>query len=313
MVRTGFLALPRPQAAARIKAMLTLLEQSRYGSAFFHSGSGEVSQEVAGLQGLSPCPEKRLSQCDLPLVEVYQKMFQGVIADTPQLQLEAQRLRYQVYCLERNFEDPGQNPGGVERDEYDDHSVHALLLHRDSGSFVGTVRLILHKPGAREGSLPFHKLCQDPRLRDPDFLPFETMAEFSRLAISKSFRRRGGDGIYGKVSGLEDIAVDPRRVIPHITLGLMTMALQVGITYGIECVCAVAEPPLLRLLARFGIVFKSLGPLVNYHGLRQPCYEMAAPLLARIEAERPDIWEVVTDRGRLWKGSQSHEKLPSYL
>ena len=242
------------------------------------------------------------------LAEAYQEMFQGVLADTPQLRSEVHRLRFQVYCLERNFEDPARNPGGLERDEYDNHAAHALLMHRASGLFVGTVRMILHKPGAREGSLPFHKLCREPRLRDPSFLPFETMAEFSRFAISKQFRSRAGDDAYGRAYSPEELANDARRVVPHITLGLMTMALQIAIARGIDCVCAVMEPPLLRLLSRFGIFFNPVGPLVEHHGLRQPCYEFVAPLLARIEIERPEIWDVITDRGRLWKSSTEANK-----
>jgi N-acyl amino acid synthase of PEP-CTERM/exosortase system len=245
-------------------------------------------------------------------VEAYQKLFVSIPADTPELQHEAYRLRYQVYCVERQFEDPGQNPGGLECDEYDSHSVQALLLHRDSQRTVGTIRLVLHKPGARCGTLPFHSVCHDPKLRDPDLLPFETTAELSRFAISKSFRQRDGDAAYGRVYGPEELMCDPRRVIPHLTLGLMTAALRMGNTYGVEHVCAIMEPALLRLVERFGLYFNPIGPLVEYHGLRQPCYANVEELIAGIEAVRPDVWEVVTDRGRLWKSRRGLSQVTSY-
>jgi hypothetical protein len=57
------------------------------------------------------------------------------------------------------------------------------------------------------------------------------------------------------------------------------------------------EPGLLRLLSRFGIHFAPLGPLVEYHGIRQPCIAEIRELIARVEEERPDVWEVITDRG----------------
>src|SRR3546814_18883719 len=60
------------------------------------------------------------------------------------------------------------------------------------------------------------------------------------------------------------------------------------------------EPTLLRLLSRLGIYFDPIGPLVDYHGRRQPCYIKVSTLLARVARERPDVWEVLTDRGRHW-------------
>jgi N-acyl amino acid synthase of PEP-CTERM/exosortase system len=165
------------------------------------------------------------------------------------------------------------------------------------------MRLVLHKPSASKGSLPFHAVCQDPKVHNRNFLPLETTAEFSRLAVSKMVRRRVDDGTYGHTYDLEVLSGEYRRHIPHITFGLMTMSLQEGIKHGIEYVCAVMEPALLRLLARFGIHFEPIGPLVDYHGWRQPCYAQVRSLMERIEREQPEIWQIITDRGRLWQST----------
>lgn len=239
-------------------------------------------------------------------------MFEGIVVDTPELQTEAYRLRYQVYCVENTFEDPALSPNGLEVDKFDSHSVQAILRHRQSHQTVGTIRLVLHKPGAHSGSLPFHEICKHPRLQDPGFLPLETTAELSRFAISKAFRRRHDDTLYGRAYEPEELITDPRRVIPHITLGLMTVALQMGNAYGVEYVCAVMEPSLLRLLARFGLHFATIGTPVQYHGWRQPCYANVEELIAGIEVERPDIWEVITDCGRLWR-SRRPLTTPDYV
>jgi N-acyl amino acid synthase of PEP-CTERM/exosortase system len=63
---------------------------------------------------------------------------------------------------------------------------------------------------------------------------------------------------------------------------------------------AVMEPALLRLLTRLGIHFNPLGPLVEYHGRRQPCWIELGVMLDRVHAERPDVWDVITEGGRLW-------------
>ena len=239
-------------------------------------------------------------------------MFKGIPADTPELRREAYELRYQVYCVEHNFLECADNPGGLERDNYDDHSVQAVLLHRGSNRTVGTIRLVLHRPGAMTGSLPFHDVCSHPRLRDPDFLPLETTAELSRFAISKAFRRRQDDECYGRAYEPEELIGDPRRVIPHLTLGLMTVALQMGTLHGIDHVCAIMDPALLRLLARFGLHFELIGPPVRYHGWRQPCFANVETLINGVELERPDIWEVITDCGRFWKPTRSHVSAVGY-
>jgi N-acyl amino acid synthase of PEP-CTERM/exosortase system len=232
------------------------------------------------------------------LVDTYNAMFETVAATTPELLREVYRLRYQVYCVENSFEDPADNPDGLEIDPYDNHSIHALLLHKASGMPAGTVRLVLPRPGETSGSLPLHAVCRDPLLTQPDFLPIESTAEFSRFAVSKEFRRRLGDKLYGRALPAEE--ADQRRIVPHITLGLMAGALQMTQGRGIDHVCAVMEPALLRLLTRLGIRFKPLGEMVEHHGRRQPCYTQVDQLFATIERERYDVWEVITDSGRYW-------------
>jgi N-acyl amino acid synthase of PEP-CTERM/exosortase system len=224
-------------------------------------------------------------------------MFEARPADTPALEKGAHALRYQVYCVEHDYEDPAKNADELERDEYDDHAVQGVLLHRLSGLIVGTVRLVLHLPGATCGCLPIHKVCADPRIHDQDVFPLESTFELSRFAISKTFLRRIGDGNFGRLD--EGLASDPRRLTAHITLGLMTVALQMGIAHGIETVCAIMEPALLRLVARLGLHFEPLGPQVPYHGWRQPCYCDLTLLFERLAREQPDVWEVITDCGRL--------------
>jgi N-acyl amino acid synthase of PEP-CTERM/exosortase system len=251
-------------------------------------------------QSRSPAPY----DASAPLVDIYQSMFEAVPATTPEQLKQVYGLRYQVYCVETGFEDPAANPGGLETDEYDSHSLHGLLVHRRSGQATGTIRVVLPELGKHSGRLPIRKVCRDPRLRDPGFLPEKRTAELSRFAISKAFRKRIGDELYGGYhsDGRED---DSRRIVPHISLGLMAVALQMTQGRGIDYICAVMEPSLLRLLGRLSIRFTPLGPLVDYHGRRQPCFAEVDTLLSTIERDRHDVWEVVTDRGHHWS-----ERLP---
>ncbi len=154
------------------------------------------------------------------LSTVYARYFDCVPVETEEQQAEAFRLRYQVYCKEHDFEDPSDSPSGYEQDQLDEHALHTLLIHRPSETFVGTVRLIL--PDAEENSVefPIKTVCDKTLLRENnENLSRNFTAEISRFAVSKDFRRRDGDD-QTIVGGYNDDE-DPRRLIPHISLGLM--------------------------------------------------------------------------------------------
>lgn len=232
------------------------------------------------------------------LTEIYNRYFDVVPATTRELLDEALRLRYQVYCVEHAFENPREHPDGREIDKYDDRSVHSVLIHKPTGSVVGTVRLIL--PG--DEPLPITEVCHDPRLKDLSLFPPATTAEISRFAISKNFRRRADDK-RGVDAALVDQTViadsTNRRVIPHMALGLIKAVGQMSIRYGMTNLCAVMEPPLLRLLLRLGIRFDPLGPPIDYHGKRQPCHVTPIAVSDGLRAERPDAWDLITEQGAL--------------
>src|SRR5690242_19647724 len=84
------------------------------------------------------------------------------VADTPELVREAHRLRYQVYCIERDYE-AGQ--AGLEIDEFDRRARHVVLCQRRTGQVVGTARLVFPSSTSPQDSLPVQRLC------DPAVLP----------------------------------------------------------------------------------------------------------------------------------------------
>ena len=248
------------------------------------------------------------------LIEIYNHWFEIVQATDEALCIEAFRLRYQVYCVENPFEDPTENPDGLETDEFDARSVHSLLIHRPTETVAGCVRLVLPTPtfgtvrlvlpegGRKSGSLPIHQVCDHPALLDPAVLPPETTAEISRFAISKAFRRRRQDGLFPdsiESAVANSIHTPDRRLLPHMTLGLLKGVMEMSAEHGITHWCAVLEPALLRLLGRLGLHLTPIGPTVQYHGLRQPAYVDIAELAARTKREGPEVWEMCTEGGRL--------------
>jgi N-acyl amino acid synthase of PEP-CTERM/exosortase system len=140
-----------------------------------------------------------------------------------------------------------------------------------------------------------YRVCADAAFPVSRLLPRDRTVEISRFAISKQFRQRAGDALYGRVYDPAELAKDDRRMIPHMTLGLMGLALMLSRDRGLTYACAIMEPALVRLLGRVGIHWREVGPLIEYHGLRQPCIARIDDLLAGLESERPEIWEVISE------------------
>ena len=240
--------------------------------------------------------------------------FEIVPAIVPSLREAAFRLRYQVYCVEHGFEDPGGR-GGLETDQYDHHSVHNLLVHRSSGLVAGAVRLIL--PVQRHGtaSLPIGSLCVDDRLRDPSVFPPERTAEISRFAVAKAFRRavhNEGRESHGQ-SGRRALSCHLSMAMPYITLGLMKAVGHMAARNGITHLCAIMTPAMLRLMGRQNILFEPLGPPVTYHGVRQPCFAEMGRLATIIPRDAVDFFRL-RDRididGRSWPIASLRHKTP---
>jgi len=246
-----------------------------------------------------PSPIHPAGSDQAKLLRSYDRHFDVRIADDAIDLEQVHRLRYQVYCVENPFEDPAAHPHGREIDEYDDRSVHALLRHKATGMPIGAVRLILPHPGMPQDSFPMQQVCRHPTLNDPARFPVRRTAEVSRFCLSKNARRHLGDQF-----------ANDKELVPYFTLGLIRGLVQLSVANDISHWCIVVEPALLRFLKRLGLNFEPVGPLVDYHGMRQPCHADLEKLLAHCKIVRPDVWSVITGDGTLWPPRQKVHTLP---
>jgi N-acyl amino acid synthase of PEP-CTERM/exosortase system len=236
------------------------------------------------------------------MLDHFRRYFDVVPADTPERMRATLAIRYSVYCLERGFENSAEHPDGLERDEYDSHAVHSLLVHRASGAAIGTVRLVLPLAASPEKSFAIQRVVAPRALEGP--FPVATTGEVSRFSISKQVRRRKDDQFYGPTdiaSASSATSPNEQRQGPPPRLGLLLAIVQMSARLGLTHWCAVMEPPLLRILTAAGVHFEPVGPLVDYHGLRQPCYGEIVQVLPRIRREQPEIWELITEAGKWWE------------
>ena len=232
------------------------------------------------------------------LLERFDLYFETAIANTPALLNEALAIRFQVYCLETRFEDATAFPDGLERDAYDSHSVHGLLIHRLSSQAMGTVRLVLPLHKEPENSFAVQAVSGHPALRNGTAFPLHSTAEVSRFCISRSFRRRATDTLYAE-GPTEPAKAQDRRSGPLMRLGLIQGLIRMSAEHGITHWCAVMEPTLLRMLDAMAIRFRPIGPLVEHHGLRQPCSCDIGQALRAVKEEYPAFWDVLTCGGKI--------------
>ena len=207
---------------------------------------------------------------------------------TPELS-ETFRLRYQVYCLERDFLSAEDYPTGSETDAYDPASEHFSAYDRHK-QIAGSVRLVRWSP---ELGYPYQTHC--PVFSDAWLPPNEQAREISRLVVSKQYRRRQGDNWLGisetdPLELPEDIAAK-RGGHPIIVLGMYREMYRYCKQNGIHYWYAAMERSLARLLGRYGFDFKPIGPQIDYYGPVAIYLANLADLEARVSTESPHLFE----------------------
>ncbi|HET6351016.1 MAG TPA: GNAT family N-acyltransferase [Coriobacteriia bacterium] len=181
---------------------------------------------------------------------------QLITCTTPEQIVEAKRIRYQVYCLEKGWVDPATCPDGLESDEYDDDAVHFLVADHDSGRVLGSTRILL----GSKVTLPAVKYL-DPSLHG--FAPSEVI-EASRMASLPASRSQSH----------------------AIFLGLGQAMWEWAIDHEIGAWMALADAPVYRLMQLVGMPIIGSGKPVDYIGsMCIPCivdtYACAAMFKAR--------------------------------
>lgn len=212
-----------------------------------------------------------------------------------------QHLRWAVYCRDFHYEREEDCYGERERDAFDDRAIHAYALHQPSGVIAGCVRIICASSLAPGELLPFHQAYVD-RAKPAeigwllDSMPRASLFEVSRLAVASQFRRRKGEqsspqGVV-EVGDLPDGAIEARS-LPMLSLTLILAATALGELHGLHDACAMMQPRLARLLARFGFEFRQIAPLIDYHGERAAFHLTVESALRGIRGESRELYEFI--------------------
>jgi N-acyl amino acid synthase of PEP-CTERM/exosortase system len=223
----------------------------------------------------------------------FKRWFELVPALTDDLKDEAYRIRHSVYA-----EDLGWEPLRADRretDEYDFSSSHLLIRHLATREFVGCVRLIRLPPERPMELLPLERVCGsglEPGAIPADVEGRERIAEVSRLAITRAFRRRRGEA--NQAAPLSDASFEagPVTRFPYPLAGLYLGVVAIAELQGLTRLFVLTEVRLAEHLRKLGLPIAQIGAPVEHRGLRVP---------SMIEIER-----VAAGLGRIWRPFYEH-------
>jgi len=203
---------------------------------------------------------------------MFDSRFELFLADTDDGIALNQRVRYQVFCLEKGFEDAAEFPDGREHDKWDDVSIHFVVRERATGHWVAATRIILPLADQfpveeQEGFVPGHA----------EGIPRHTLSEVSRICIV----RDGGAVVAfpGGPSGAwtEEVAgVSDRRRERDVLVGLVRAITEYALDHGLRLGYMLITDAFAKLLQRLGVVFHQVGEKTEYRGMRAPyCIDYA--------------------------------------
>lgn len=235
----------------------------------------------------------------LSLADNFDKYFEIIVADTPELQQESFKIRHMVYSEELGWEPT--NDSQLETDECDPYSFPLLLVHKRTGSFAGTVRLVIPPISQPDAKLPFELHCAhtvQKDIIDPDSLNRGSFGEISRLSVPASFRRRLDEQkmpfVINEVSEKADVfSEDERRNFPNIAIGLYLGVIAMVNMCNHSHMFVVVEPRLKKRLGRLGLNFIQCGKELDYHGIRALFYLDQKSFVTNLNLEIRSLYDLL--------------------
>lgn len=235
----------------------------------------------------------------ITLAQNFEQYFQVVYASSQHLRDESFRIRHAVYCEELGWEPLRES--GFETDECDDYSFALLLLHKRTGQYAGTARLVIPPPSASHLKLPFEKHVLDKiHTEEIDFgsLTRGSFSEISRLAVPEVFRRRLGEQnvpfVINDLNPVSDVFSDEeRRNFPNIAIGLYLGVIAFADLCNHDSMYVVVEPRLKRRLERLGFLFEQVGEELDYHGIRALYYLPRTKFIAHLNPEIRELYQML--------------------
>lgn len=200
--------------------------------------------------------------------------YEVFLADTIESKDIHYSIRYQVYCEEMGFENKDKFPLEMESDEYDKHSTHFIVRTKDTGQWVGAMRVIIKN----DQLLPLEEHCTLNKIINNDDI-FNRSIEISRLCLIKDIRRRSSDTNHPSCLENQNINNKDDSVIPlhtrkHLERSIIWGLIRAGALHckqqQIKNWYFFVSNALARIICKKGFNLKQIGDSINFNGKRCP-------------------------------------------
>ena len=287
-----------------------------------------VKSATAGRAVPNPIKKRNniyLSKTHNSLISIFNKYFEIVPAVTPEKLVQAYRIRYEVYCKEGLIPGfyPEDYPDGLEYDQYDERSVHSLLMHKPSGLIAGAVRIILPDQNKIDAKFPLEKFASNSlytEIKSLKSLSRIHVGEISRLILTPEFRK------YWREDGQKYIMEEEfeylfqpenqiktntsntdlyyyknfkRQTASYPIFGLFVAIVQMSIKHNLKYWYAGMEPGLAKFCRIFGIDFTPISPIVDYYGPCRSYLGYIPDIMKSIYCTNMPLWALLTNDGVL--------------
>ena len=204
---------------------------------------------------------------------MFDNRYEVILADTAEARQIHYNLRYQVYCLEEEFESREAFPDQMERDTWDDNSVHFIVRCKETMEWLAAMRLVL----PRQERLPLQNLCEiDSRVVSLN--QDANIAEVSRICIKDTFRRNirsdlavvSETGVAPAEAGNQHAPARQKYKKSEIMLGLLRAASVYSRKNNISNWYFLTTPALARLMNQMNIQLIKIGSACMHRGKRYP-------------------------------------------
>lgn len=233
--------------------------------------------------------------------------FEVFLADTQESKAIHFSIRYQVYCEELGFENKADFPLEQEYDAYDDRSIHFIVRHKDTGAWVGAMRLIFKN----NQPLPMEKNCNlDEHI---EYSNSYQSVELSRLCLVKEIRRRLTDidpplGITEYSNEIDETDnvksfYNHHRNSRSTIWGLLHAATEYGYNNNIQKCFFLTTNALARVIRKGGLSLLNIGAPCYLNGERYP-FKMNV-----VETYHCEIWNSYKNGYRHFSALNLPEKL----
>ena len=198
---------------------------------------------------------------------MFDETFRVCFADTPFGVALHQRIRYQVFCLDKGFENPDNFSTAQETDSWDDQSAHFIVQNKKTRQWVAATRLVMPRPGLE---LPAGNLGVIDRreLEDTNLM----IGEISRFCIIGNRARAAENTVLHRDSNSLDAwgigAIEKTQQF-EITLGMIRAVGIYALKREINCIMLITNP-FARMLRTLGVVLRQVGPATEHRGVRTP-------------------------------------------